>query len=830
MSVTYEDGAQATMLYNALGQMESSTDPDGVTTLMAYDVQGDQITTALDLPNDSGQLNGTIDYGTDQVSYSDTVLVADGATLAWQTINKIWYTSTVDGQVKEVVANTTTRSADGLTVISQAFGVDQPSVTETELLGGGDWTITATSPDLTLQIQSYTAGLLTSSVFNMINGVADPQIASVSYTFDGLNRQTGVADSRTAAQGSTTTTYISDTADQVYQVTDAGGRTTTFAYDVRGRRTTVTLPDNSITTTAYDSDGTVLETSGSQTYRTTHIYDYADRQIRMITYGAEQAITSWTYSSDRGFMTAKTYDDRRSTTYTYTSAGRLLTRAWARLEQDGSHLVTLYQYDKAGRQIGVAYDGSTPDIFTVYDALGRKVSESNGRAVYGFEYSDANLALSKETIAYDLDNDSQADDFSRVIERTQDSKLRNTGWVLNNGTSTPDNEVIYAYDAEDGRLSSVSDGSHTFSYVYTEKSANLLASISGPQIKAEMKYEPTRDVLLSRNNHTGDPMAPMSKFVYSTNSIGQRDQLTPTGSAFDNNTPLNWTYNVRGELITATRAGAPTFDRTYDYDGIGNRKSATDSTGTTNYFNNGGAQSLAGGDAVNQYGKISYSGNNDILPTYDFDGNMTTGPVAGTNGFVENVSTPENATLDWDAENRLIGAVVGTETATYVYDSQSRLIYREQGASKVCYVYDGWNRIAEYSGTGSGQSLIRTYTWGMDLSGTMQGAGGVGGLLAIEEGPDTVYPTYDGNGNVSEYVDQAGAEVAHFEYDPFGNLTEDDQGNAASFAYGFTKPQDSVTGLYYYGFRYYDAANGRWLNRDPIEEQGGVNLLWVCRE
>ena len=39
-----------------------------------------------------------------------------------------------------------------------------------------------------------------------------------------------------------------------------------------------------------------------------------------------------------------------------------------------------------------------------------------------------------------------------------------------------------------------------------------------------------------------------------------------------------------------------------------------------------------------------------------------------------------------------------------------------------------------------------------------------------------------------------------------------------------TKPKDFVTGLYYYGFRYYDAVTGRFVNRDPIEEQGGVNV------
>src|SRR5690606_32067526 len=43
--------------------------------------------------------------------------------------------------------------------------------------------------------------------------------------------------------------------------------------------------------------------------------------------------------------------------------------------------------------------------------------------------------------------------------------------------------------------------------------------------------------------------------------------------------------------------------------------------------------------------------------------------------------------------------------------------------------------------------------------------------------------------------------------------------------YGFsTKYQDHISGLYYYGYRYYNASTGRWLNRDPIEERGGLNL------
>jgi RHS repeat-associated protein len=80
-------------------------------------------------------------------------------------------------------------------------------------------------------------------------------------------------------------------------------------------------------------------------------------------------------------------------------------------------------------------------------------------------------------------------------------------------------------------------------------------------------------------------------------------------------------------------------------------------------------------------------------------------------------------------------------------------------------------------------------------------------------------------GNVSEYVSSSGVEVAHFEYDPFGNLTVDTHANAAQFPYRFsTKPQDGVTGLYYYGYRWYDPATGRWPRRDPNGERGGLNL------
>jgi RHS repeat-associated protein len=36
--------------------------------------------------------------------------------------------------------------------------------------------------------------------------------------------------------------------------------------------------------------------------------------------------------------------------------------------------------------------------------------------------------------------------------------------------------------------------------------------------------------------------------------------------------------------------------------------------------------------------------------------------------------------------------------------------------------------------------------------------------------------------------------------------------------------RDRHTGYYNYGFRFYNSTTGRWLSRDPIEEEGGINL------
>ena len=67
--------------------------------------------------------------------------------------------------------------------------------------------------------------------------------------------------------------------------------------------------------------------------------------------------------------------------------------------------------------------------------------------------------------------------------------------------------------------------------------------------------------------------------------------------------------------------------------------------------------------------------------------------------------------------------------------------------------------------------------------------------------------------------------AAHFEYSPFGKIISENGSMPEKFAFRFSSEyHDSETGLVYYNYRYYSPELGRWINRDPIGEDGGNNL------
>ncbi len=146
--------------------------------------------------------------------------------------------------------------------------------------------------------------------------------------------------------------------------------------------------------------------------------------------------------------------------------------------------------------------------------------------------------------------------------------------------------------------------------------------------------------------------------------------------------------------------------------------------------------------------------------------------------------------------------------------------------NKVYYVYDGNVVIQERD---INNLPTTTYTRGKDLSGSLDGAGGIGGFLArSDQLPLATGHSFfhaDGNGNVTMLINDSQAIVAKYLYDAFGNIISKSGLLADANLYRFSsKESHPNSGLLYYLYRYYDPNLQRWLNRDPFGEYGGLNL------
>ena len=163
----------------------------------------------------------------------------------------------------------------------------------------------------------------------------------------------------------------------------------------------------------------------------------------------------------------------------------------------------------------------------------------------------------------------------------------------------------------------------------------------------------------------------------------------------------------------------------------------------------------------------------------------------------------------------------GGSTKDYTWNGSSWLQTNE-----VRYVYDG-NLVVQERNTNNLPQV--TYTRGNDLSGKLQGAGGIGGLLArtdnstLSSQPSTAHAYYhaDDNGNVTYLLYPNQTMAAKYLYDPFGNMLAQSGLLADANLYRFSsKEWNANSGLYYYLYRFYDPNLQRWPNRDPLGELG----------
>ena len=209
----------------------------------------------------------------------------------------------------------------------------------------------------------------------------------------------------------------------------------------------------------------------------------------------------------------------------------------------------------------------------------------------------------------------------------------------------------------------------------------------------------------------------------------------------------------------------------------------------------------------------------DTAYTHDANGNLTGDATFiyqydTANQLTNVVRKADNTTVlscRYDALGRRVEAIRADGTV-------DRYIYFP-GSFLVLAVLDGNNTPKEY------------YTRGPDLSGTLDSAGGIGGILACTYSNALSAPLYhhaDLMGNIIALTDSSGAVASTFHYTSFGQLALCNATVVPRNLFA-SKEWDIETRFVYYGYRYYSPNEALWMSRDPLEEFDGGNLYTFMR-
>ncbi len=837
----YPDGAEESREYNTKGQLERRTDPDQVKTFFLYNGEGELEEQIVDADGSADISNGDRRIKTVREVIAGPLLkttTLEGPTLTETGLVETTPNGRYRREVREGIETLITREYDGL----------------------GGSTQTTTHPDESTTIQIFEDERLVSSTQEGGGGKFSESITS---QYDPHRRLWKQIDERL----STVTEFGYNGADRRTSI-QRGTELTSYGLDGLGQVTTETFPgtNRTISRTFYPT-GELHTESGSAAYPVTYTYD---PQGRMRTMTTATGVTTWAYHPQRGWLDSKVDDANKKVEYFYTPAARLEVRAWAR------GVTSTYSYNDAGDLETITYSDGTPSVIRKYDEFGRLQFVDDAAGKRELSYA-SRFELGTEAM---IGTSPWA---GLTLSRGYD-QLRRLNSITASRKGTMLIQTGFGYDSI-SRLETVTSENNTATFAYHPKSA-LVQSVT-------FKHSGTTAVTqirsfdgLSRPTvfSTTPVVGPSSSFEGLYNAEGFREAATIEGGSY-----WDYGYNDRGEVTSAVKrksAGDPIGGHQFGYafDGIGNRLSSTANGSTSVYtpdnLNQYASRTVPGvafllgradadatvtvnaqavtRDDLDYYAQISVSNAASAVflnPTVE-----ATSPsgAASLSGHIFIPQSPEvfghdddgnlladgRWTYSWDGENRLasmetntaaVQAGVPRERLRFVYDYLGRRVAKQSERwngtqftlhHRMHYLYDGWNLIAEML---AGGPLIRTYTWGTDLSGSWQGAGGIGGLLFIGQMPEskTFATGYDLNGNITGLYDLAngGAQAARYEYGPFGEplVVSGTFAKVNPFRWS-TKYHDPESGLTYFGFRFYDSETGRWLSRDPIGEEGGIHL------
>jgi RHS repeat-associated protein len=867
-------------------------------TILRYNAHGDP---TLEIRNGPESNTPIGDLDTTDRANSYTNFYAQDGQGHWFHVSEQW-TYPYDNDATPALVERTKERLTGFasTQVSeqQKFDADtnQTTIKISVDLANKKLTITTAVPQSSLTAtQIVVNGLLQTESTSTVS-------APTTHYYDSLGRGIAVKD----PLGFITGTRYDTATGQVIATTNAQSQVTSFEYypadaTNAGLLKCQTDPTGKKTYQNYNGRGQVTYVWGDVLYPERREYDDFGDLVSLSTYrGGSQwtgstwppspgtnDVTQWFYDQATGLLTNKTDAANQSVTFDYYHNHYLKTKRWAR----GVMSTNLYSLN--GDLVRIDYSDSTPSVLfanETYPYLNRRaqpVVTDDASGTWTNNYDHAGRVIASKCTGGLLSSITVSNHFNAVYGRDALSAQY---------SSTPLLQHSFVHDTY-GRLAVISNGTYSATYGYLANSDLLQTTTCKSNTLAILTTTRTWEYgsrLASIVNTVNG--ATVISHSYQYDALNRRRQ-----SALEDYSVWNYDYDDRNELTGARRYWLADWSPVagqqfaYDYDNIGNRKTAS-SGGDTNGANLRTNSYTA--NNLNEYTAVSTPGYKDIIgvalatnsvtvnggtadrkaeyfhreiPIGNGSGPLWTNMTVSSGGVTNMggcVFPDDNQTLtydadgnltfdgvwayEWDAENRLktmtmtnVASIANSNRLRleFAYDYTSRRVQKKVSAwnasafvaqSTNRFVYDGWNLLAILNPQ---SSVFQSFLWGNDLGGTLSKAGGVGGLLAvfdqssINNQPSTHFVCYDGNGNIGALINVALQTIsARYEYGSFGEILRatGPMGKANSFRFS-TKYVDDESALVYYGYRYYSPTLGRWINRDPAEEEkGGNNLFRFC--
>ena len=499
--------------------------------------------------------------------------------------------------------------------------------------------------------------------------------------------------------------------------------------------------------------------------------------------------------------------------------------------QDGKGNTTSYSYDNLGQLTKISLPGadgsSAKDTirFVDYDVTGRLKQRVDGNGIVSnYLYNDVEGALTNisypsqasENITYSYDAyglPQSVSDRSGLHEYSFNASdvldgVRTT-YKKADGTTLPQVTIGYSYNA-DGSRAQMTTPSGNFAYAYD--GLGRAQNVTNPQGEA------TAWSYLDNNWLKTQQLANGAKTTFTYNPLGQMTGLTNRNganailsqfghdgvvdsmlirngegsvtqvkallaSASNLGGTTNYSYDVKSQLLGESSTRGSAISDTFNYDNAGNPTTWNlNAQSLTRTFNSNNQETTlnAGGSAQ-----------------FDYDGN-------GNPTLYKNVAT------GFDVANHLTS--YGT-TFSAGYRSDGKRAWKQNSSgTRTYFLYDGDAIVAELDGNGA---VTFTNTWGAN------------GLISRrdESASSTRFYLWDERGSAAQRLDSSGAVIGSYSFTAWGKRSGGTGGDPyTGFGGQYGYYTDYETGLILCTHRYYDPNNGRWLTRDPIGYDGGINL------